>query len=91
MNRRLICLLCLLPALAFGQKNKAAPPPPTEPVAEDKTVRDPNKLAALSLLGDSVQLISLNPARGDTVRVRLLDDHGALLSENEYLDDVFAH
>lgn len=68
MNRRLICLLCLLPALAFGQKNKGAAPPPPEPVAEDKTVRDPNKVAALSLLGDSVQLISLNPARGDTVQ-----------------------
>lgn len=67
MNRRLICLLCLLPALAFGQRNKGAPPPP-EPVIEDKTPRDANKFAALSLLGDSVQLISLSPARGDTVQ-----------------------
>lgn len=68
MNRRLICLLCLLPALAFGQKNKGAPPPPPEPVVEDKTPRDPNKIAVLSLLGDSVQLLSLSPARGDTVQ-----------------------
>lgn len=68
MNRRLICLLCLLPALAFAQKNKSAPPPAPEPVVEDKTVRDPNKFAALSLLGDSVQLLSLSPARGDTVQ-----------------------
>ncbi len=72
MNRRLICLLALLPllpALAFGQKNKSAPPPPPpEPVVDDKTPRDPNKFAALSLLGDNVQLISLSPARGDTVQ-----------------------
>lgn len=68
MNRRLICLLCLLPALAFGQKHKGAPPPPPEPVVEDNTPRDPNRFAALSLLGDSVQLISLSPARGDTVQ-----------------------
>lgn len=68
MNRRLICLLCLLPALAFGQKTKSPPPPPPEPVVEDKTPRDPNKLAGLSLLGDSVQLIGLSPARGDTVQ-----------------------
>lgn len=67
MNRRLLCLLCLLPALAFGQKNKGAAPPP-EPVVEDTTPRDPNKLAGLSLLGDSVQLLSLSPARGDTVQ-----------------------
>lgn len=68
MNRRLICLLCLLPALAFGQKNKGAPPPPPEPVVEDTAPRNPKLLAALSLLGDSVQLISLSPARGDTVQ-----------------------
>lgn len=37
-------------------------------MAEDKTPRDANKFAALSLLGDSVQLISLSPARGDTVQ-----------------------
>lgn len=69
MNRRLICLLSLLPALAFGQslKNKQ-PPLPTQPVVEDKTPRDPNKFAVLSLLGDNVQLISLSPARGDTVQ-----------------------
>ncbi|KQW52249.1 MULTISPECIES: hypothetical protein [unclassified Roseateles] len=70
MNRRLICLLALLPllpALAFAQKSKAAAPPP-EAAAEDKTPRDPNKFAALSLLGDNVQLISLSPARGDTVQ-----------------------
>jgi len=68
MNRRLICLLCLVPALALAQKPKAPPPPAPEPVAEDKTPRDANKFAALSLLGDSVQLISLSPARGDTVQ-----------------------
>ena len=65
----LLYVLALLPALAVGQslKNKAPPPAP-EPVVEDKTPRDPNKFAALSLLGDSVQLISLTPARGDTVQ-----------------------
>jgi len=68
MNRRLLCLLALLPVFAFGQSIKNKAPPPPEPVAEDKTPRDPNKFAALSLLGDSVQLISLSPARGDTVQ-----------------------
>jgi hypothetical protein len=70
MNRRLLCLIALLPALAFGQslKNKAPAPPPPEPVVEDNTPRDPNKFAALSLLGDNVQLINLTPARGDTVQ-----------------------
>jgi hypothetical protein len=70
MNRRLICLLTLLPALAYGQsmKSKAPPPPAAQPAVEDKTPRDPNKFAALSLLGDNVQLISLSPARGDTVQ-----------------------
>jgi hypothetical protein len=37
-------------------------------VVDDKAPRDPNKFAALSLLGDSVQLFSLTPARGDTVQ-----------------------
>lgn len=68
----LLYALVLLPALALGQAHKAkapAPPPPApEPVVEDKTPRDPNKFAALSLLGDSVQLISLTPARGDSVQ-----------------------
>ena len=68
MNRRLICLLCLLPALALAQKPKSAPAPAPEPVVQDKTVRDTNQFAALSLLGDSVQLLSLSPARGDTVQ-----------------------
>lgn len=70
MNRRLICLLALLPALAFAQstKTKLPAPAPAPPAAEDKTPRDPNKFAALSLLGDNVQLISLSPARGDTVQ-----------------------
>jgi len=70
MNRRLLCLLTLLPALALAQapKSKPAPPPPPQPVAEDKTPRDPNKFAALSVLGDNVQLLSLSPARGDTVQ-----------------------
>lgn len=72
MNRRLICLFALLPALfpalvlAQSLKNKQPPPPPAEVVVEDKTPRDPNLFAALSLLGDNVQLISLSPARGDT-------------------------
>jgi hypothetical protein len=63
----LLYVLALLPALALGQsvKNKLPPPAPA-PVVDDKTPRDPNKFAALSLLGDSVQLISLTPARGDT-------------------------
>lgn len=72
MNRRLICLLCLLgllPASAFAQRSKSiAPPPEPEVFVEDKTPRDPARFAALSLLGDSVQLISLSPARGDTVQ-----------------------
>lgn len=62
-------LLLLAPVLAIGQtrlKPPAAPAPAA--VVEDKTPRDPNKYAALSLLGDSVQLISLTPARGDTVQ-----------------------
>ena len=65
----LLYVLALLPALALGQslKNKLPPPAP-QPVVEDKTPRDPNKFAALSLLGDNVQLISLTPARGDTVQ-----------------------
>jgi hypothetical protein len=70
MKRRLLYVLALLPALALAQK-KAAPPPPApapEAAVEDKTPRDPNKLAALSLLGDSVQLLNLTPARGDTVQ-----------------------
>lgn len=67
MKRRLLYVLALLPALALAQK-KAAPPPAPEPVVEDKTPRDPNKFAALSLLGDNVQLLSLTPARGDTVQ-----------------------
>ncbi|KQY88472.1 hypothetical protein [Pelomonas sp. Root1444] len=64
----LLYVLALLPALALGQsvKNKPPPPPAPTPAAEDKTPRDPNKFAALSLLGDSVQLIHLTPARGDT-------------------------
>lgn len=63
----LLYALALLPALALGQsvKNKLPPPEPA-PAVEDKTPRDPNKFAALSLLGDNVQLISLTPARGDT-------------------------
>ena len=68
MNRRLLCLLALLPALASGQSLKDKPPPKPEPVVEDKTPRDPNKFAALSLLGDNVQLISLTPARGDVAQ-----------------------
>lgn len=65
--RRPLLLLALLPALAFGQSLKrSAPPPAAAPAVEDKTPRDPNKYAALSLLGDNVQLINLSPARGDT-------------------------
>ena len=64
----LLFALVLAPALAVGQsvKNKLPPPPAPAPAVEDKTPRDPNKFAALSLLGDNVQLISLTPARGDT-------------------------
>jgi hypothetical protein len=68
-SRRPLLLLALLPALAWGQSLKSKQPPPApEPVIEDKTPRDPNKFAALSLLGDNVQLVSLTPARGDTVQ-----------------------
>lgn len=61
--------LLLAPALALGQGNKPrkpAPEAPPAPVVEDNTPRDANRFAALSLLGDSVQLINLTPARGDT-------------------------
>jgi hypothetical protein len=67
--KSLLYVLALLPALALSQATKKATPPPAPaPVVDDKTPRDPNKFAALSLLGDSVQLISLTPARGDTVQ-----------------------
>ena len=79
MNRRLLTLLLLLPTLAFSQgRHKGQMPlPESEAPAvaakaasavEDKTPRDPNKFAILSVLGDSVQLLSLTPARGDTVQ-----------------------
>lgn len=69
MKRRLLYLLPLLPALAFAQgKHKAEPPPRPEPAVDDKTPRAPNRFAALSLLGDNVQLLNLTPARGDTVQ-----------------------
>lgn len=69
MIKPLLFALVLTPTLVFGQslKNKLPPPAPA-PAVEDKTPRDPNKFAALSILGDSVQLISLSPARGDTVQ-----------------------
>ncbi|MCE4554536.1 hypothetical protein [Pelomonas cellulosilytica] len=70
MKRRLLPLILILPALALAQRQKA-PQPENEvakPAAVDKTPRDPNKFAALSVLGDSVQLISLTPARGDTAQ-----------------------
>lgn len=65
--------LALVPALALAQSPQPAPtapasaPAPT--VADDKLPRDPNKFAALSLLGDNVQLLNLTPSRGDTVQV----------------------
>lgn len=76
MKRRLLYLLPLLPALALAQhpKKHDVPPPPPEPAkpaapaVDDQTPRDPNKFAALSLLGDNVQLLNLTPARGDTVQ-----------------------
>ncbi|RZL39012.1 MAG: hypothetical protein EOP35_04570 [Rubrivivax sp.] len=52
------------PAAASAQ----SPAPTAAPAVDDKTPRDPNKFAALSLLGDNVQLVSLTPARGDTVQ-----------------------
>ncbi|MCY4754571.1 hypothetical protein [Pelomonas aquatica] len=68
MKRRPLCLLALLPALAFAQgpKHKAEPPVPAP--AADGAPRDANRFAVLSLLGDNVQLVSLTPARGDTVQ-----------------------
>jgi hypothetical protein len=69
MKPFLFALLLLAPALAIGQSRLKPPTAPTpDAVVEDKTPRDPNKFAALSLLGDSVQLLSLTPARGDTVQ-----------------------
>ncbi|MEO6278871.1 hypothetical protein [Roseateles sp.] len=69
MKPFLLALVLLVPALAIGQ-SRLKPPTAPAPAAEveDKTPRDPNKYAALSLLGDSVQLISLTAARGDTVQ-----------------------
>lgn len=72
----LLLALVLVPALAFGQpgkkREKGETPPPAPAAAastvEDQTPRDPNKFAALSLLGDRVQLLNLTPARGDTVQ-----------------------
>ncbi|WP_422016473.1 hypothetical protein [Roseateles sp.] len=70
MKSRLLILLVLLPAFAFAQHAKKRPAPEVEPepVVEDKTPRDSNKFAVLSLLGDDVQLIYLTPARGDTAQ-----------------------
>jgi hypothetical protein len=73
MKNRLLILLVLLPALALAQSGPKRPKPPTvqpdpEPVVQDKTVRNPKRIAALSLLGDSVQLINLTPSRGDTAQ-----------------------
>lgn len=73
MKRRLLYILPLLPALAFAQgkhREKPEPPPPppapaSAPGAETLPL-DPNRIAALSLLGDNVQLINLTPSRGDT-------------------------
>jgi hypothetical protein len=53
------------PARARGAK---PPAPEPAPVVDDKTPRDMNKYAALSLLGDAVQLLNLTPARGNTVQ-----------------------
>ncbi|MFG6489047.1 hypothetical protein ACG04R_20345 [Roseateles sp. BYS78W] len=73
-----LAALVLAPVLALAQPPGGPPrggkpggeasPQAAAAVAEDKTPRDPNKYAALSLLGDSVQLLSLTPARGDTVQ-----------------------
>lgn len=75
MNRRLLILLALLPALASAQIETGSKRPrpvaaaaEPEPVVENKTERDPRKFAVLSVLGDGVQLLSLTPARGDTVQ-----------------------
>jgi len=69
MKPFLFALALLAPALAIGQSRIKLPSAPAaEAPVEDKTPRDPNKYAALSLLGDSVQLISLTPARGDSVQ-----------------------
>jgi hypothetical protein len=67
----LLLALILTPVLALGQsiKNKASPPPePAASAVVDNIKRDPHKFAALSVLGDNVQLISLTPARGDVVQ-----------------------
>lgn len=76
MKRRLLTVLALMPALALAQSptppaaasapSAAASAPP--PVFDENAPRDPNKFAVLSVLGDSVQLLSLTPARGDTVQ-----------------------
>ncbi|MFT7724452.1 MAG: hypothetical protein QM788_16755 [Roseateles sp.] len=78
--KRLLYVLALVPALALAQPPrpqggpKPPPPPPAAASAasavpmDENAPRDPNKFAALSLLGDNVQLLSLTPARGDTVQ-----------------------
>lgn len=71
--KKLMIALALASALvpALAQKRRTEPPPPA-PVAASAPVedvkRDPNKIAALSLLGDAVQLLSLTPQRGDTAQ-----------------------
>lgn len=73
----LLLALVLAPALAFAQghkHNKPAPEPapasaPASAPADAKPVPiNPKRYAALSLLGDRVQLLSMNPARGDSVQ-----------------------
>ncbi len=72
--KKLMIALTLVSALvpALAQKRKPEPPPPPPaPVASspaDDVKRDPRKIAALSLLGDGVQLLNLTPQRGDTVQ-----------------------
>lgn len=70
----LLYALILAPVLAFAQGHKHKPvpepaPAPSAPAADAKPVAvDPNRYAALSLLGDNVQLLGLSPARGDHVQ-----------------------
>jgi hypothetical protein len=65
--KRLLLALIVAPTLAFAQTGNTKVDSPA-PAVEDNTPRNPNTFAALSLLGDRVQLLNLTEARGDTVQ-----------------------
>lgn len=62
--RRFLLCLALLPGLCAA----ARPPKAPEPKAAEPIKVDPQRVAVLSLLGDSVQLISLSATRPDAIQ-----------------------